>query len=176
MPGNSFIRFEGVKPGESLQKTHPGIDGWVEISDWSWDIEAEHSAFKGTGSAVGKPTPGTLSFSHYFDSTSPEIMNRIVRGTHFTKVVLQMLKQIGTDVPKVYFEILMGSAFITKISTKGVEDGSMTQDIELVFKEIIVSYKAQKNVGGGLDVTKEFAWDIPSMQNSAPSIASATTL
>lgn len=98
------------------------------------------------------------------------------RGTHFDLVVLQMLKQIGVDMPSVYFEIVLGSAFITKISTKGAEDGSMTQDIELVFKEIIVNYKAQRNVGGGLDATKEFAWDIPSMQNSAPSIAGAVKL
>ena len=169
MPGNSFIKFDGIAEGESLQKSNPGSAGWVEIADWSWDIEAEHSAFKGTGAAVGKPTPGTLSFSHYFDNTSAEIMNRIVQGTHFPVVTIQMLKQTGGAQPVVYFEVVMGSAFITKVSTKGAEDGSLNQDVEMVFKEIIVGYKPQDNKGG-LGVTIPFAWNVPKMLNAAPDL------
>jgi type VI secretion system secreted protein Hcp len=176
MPGNSFIKFAGFNKGESLQKTNPSTEGWVEISDWSWDIEAEHSAFKGTGSAVGKPTPGTLSFTHYFDNCSPEIMNRIVKGTHFDNATIQMLKQTGTGTPTPYFEVLMASAFITKVSTKGAEDGSLSQDVEMVFKEIVIGYKPQNNVGGGLGVTMPFEWDIPKMTNSAPTLASLKKL
>ena len=57
--------------------------GWIEISDWSWDIEADTSFLKGAGASVGKPTPGTLCFSHYYDLASPVIMQKIVQGTHF---------------------------------------------------------------------------------------------
>jgi type VI secretion system secreted protein Hcp len=167
MPGNSFIKFAGFDKGESLQTSHPSTEGWVEISDWSWDIEAEHSAFKGTGSAVGKPTPGTLSFTHYFDNASSEIMNRIVKGTHFPNATIHMLKQTGGGKPETYFEVLMGTVFITKVSTKGGEDGSLSQDIEMVFKSIIVGYKPQLNQGGGLDKTIPFLWDIPKMTNTA---------
>ncbi|MGS0755277.1 Hcp family type VI secretion system effector [Roseateles sp. GG27B] len=175
MPGNSFIKFAGITDGESLQETNIGKgEGWIEIGDWSWDIEAEHSAFKGSGAAVGKPTPGTLSFSHFFDNASPEIMNRIIRGTSFDTATVQMLKQTGEGKPTVYFEIAVSNVFITKVSTKGAEDGSLNQDVEMVFKEIIVNYKPQLNTGT-LGPAIPFKWNIPTM-NDAVSGASKAVL
>ena len=44
MPGNAFIRFKEITKGESTHETHPGTSGWIEISDWSWDIEADTSS------------------------------------------------------------------------------------------------------------------------------------
>jgi len=95
MPGNAFIKFDGVPKGESTHTSHNGDNGWIEISDWSWDIEADTSYLKGGGAAVGKPTPGTLSFSHYYDLSSPTIMQKIVQGKHFAKMHIVMLKQTG---------------------------------------------------------------------------------
>ena len=170
MPGNTFIKFAGVEVGESFQKNRDGKQGWIEINDWSWDIEAETSFTKGGGSAVGKPTPGTLSFSHQFDLSSPVIMKKIVGGTHFPDVTIDMLKQVGsaTGQPTQFFQIKVKEAFITKVSTKGGEDGSVTQDVEMVFKEIAVGYKAQKN-DGGLDSAIDFNWNIAKM-NLATSV------
>ncbi len=166
MPGNTLIKFSGIDKGESLQSTHPGSAGWLEIGDWSWDIEAEASHLKGTGSAVGKPTPGTLSFSHYFDNSSTVIMDKIVNGTHFEDVVIEMLKQTGTSKPQVFFQIKVIQAFITKVSTKGGEDGAMNQDVEMVFKDIVVSYKPQDQDKGGLGATAYFKWNIPKMNDA----------
>lgn len=164
MPGNSFIKFDGVK-GESLHKTNSGDKGWIEISDWSWDIEADTSYLKGGGAAVGKPQPGTLSFSHYYDKASPVIMSKIVMGKHFKKVQIVMLKQTGAvdGQGEVYFGITMQEAFITKVSSKGAEDGSVTQDIEMVFKVIAIAYLAQKE-DGTLSPSIPFGWDIGKMQ------------
>jgi len=171
MPGNSFIKFDGIKPGESLHKTNSGEKGWIEISDWSWDIEADTSYLKGGGAAVGKPQPGTLSFSHYYDRASPVIMQKIVMGKHFKTVWIVMLKQVGAPdgQGQPYFGITMQEAFITKVSSKGAEDGSVTQDVEMVFKIVSVGYCPQKEDGtlGGMI---PFGWDIGQMQidNVAP--------
>jgi type VI secretion system secreted protein Hcp len=174
MPGNTFIKFEGITEGESYQKTHPGSKGWIEIGDWSWDIEAETNFLKGGGAAVGKPQPGTFSFSHFFDVSSTVIMTKIVAGKHFGEVVIEMLKQTGDDQPKPYFHIKVKDAFITKVSTKGGEDGSVNQDVEMVFKEIVVGYKAQKNEGGGLEGSIDFNWNIAKM-NQATAIQPSFT-
>jgi type VI protein secretion system component Hcp len=42
MPGNAFIKFDGGAPmkGESQQVGHEGDKGWIEMGDWSWDVEA----------------------------------------------------------------------------------------------------------------------------------------
>jgi type VI secretion system Hcp family effector len=169
MPGNSFIKFEGVPTGESTHTTNNGAKGWIEISDWSWDIEADTSFLKGAGASVGKPQPGTLSFSHYYDKASPVIMQKIVQGKHFPKVYIVMLKQTGAEdgQGEPYFAITMDEAFITKVSSKGAEDGSVTQDVEMVFKVVAVSYKPQDLKGGTLAAPVNFGWDIGKMQTDS---------
>ncbi|HIV69379.1 MAG TPA: type VI secretion system tube protein Hcp [Candidatus Aquabacterium excrementipullorum] len=160
MPGNSFIKFDGVPVGESFQENFSGKDGWIEIGDWSWDVEAESSFMKGGGAAVGKATPGALSFSHYFDKSSPQILRNIVKGVHFATVDIVMCKQTGKhDLPQEYFRITLKSAFTTKVSTKGGEDGAVAQDVEMVAKDIHIKYKAQDNQGNLADAG-EFQWDI----------------
>ena len=171
MPGNSFIKFDTIATGESKHATNSGKKGWIEISDWSWDIEADTSYLKGGGAAVGKPQPGTLSFSHYYDRASPTIMAKIVMGKHFPKVWIVMLKQTGAPdgQGEPYFGLTMQECFITKVSSKGAEDGSVTQDVEMVFKVVSVGYRQQKE-DGSLEPQINFGWDIGQMQidNVAP--------
>ena len=167
MPGNSFIQFGSeVKPGESLQKGHHGDEGWIEIGDWSWDIEAESSVGKGTGAAVGKATPGTLSITHYFDTSSTTILEKIVAGKHFPIITIEMLKQTGGDKgPQTYFQVKVTEAFVTKVSTKGGEDGAINQDVEFVFKEIFVGYKPQTNLGE-LEGALPFEWSVKNNESA----------
>jgi len=169
MPGNAFIKFDkydgGPTPGESLQKGHEGSKGWIEIGDWSWDVEAEASHLKGTGAAVGKPQPGTFSFSHYYDKSSPVIMQFIVKGMHFKQVTVDMMKQTGKDQPELFFQLAAKDVFITKVSSKGGEDGTVSQDIEFVFKEVGMGYKQQDNAGKLL-APLYFRWNIGTMTNT----------
>ncbi|UXH76155.1 Hcp family type VI secretion system effector [Roseateles amylovorans] len=168
MSGNSFINFgkADVPQGESMQKGHHGDDGWIEISDWSWEVESDHSVTKGTGAAVGKPKPGSLSITHYFDTSSPAILAKIVAGKHFPTITIEMLKSTGAvDGPQAYFQVKVSDAYVTKVATKGAEDGSLNQDVEFVFKEIFIGYKPQKN-DGKLDTTTSFEWSVKDMKTS----------
>ncbi len=166
MPGNAFIKFETQDgknaPGESQQVGHDGKDGWIDIGDWSFDVEAEASHLKGTGAAVGKPSYGALSVSRFYDKSSPLIMQYIVKGSHFKTVTIHMLKQTGADKPELFFELKLKDAFITKVSNKGAEDGSVNQDIEMVYKQINMGYKQQDN-NGKLLTTRPFGWNIAEM-------------
>jgi len=161
MPGNAFIKFMADKPapGESQQIGHMGTEGWIEIGDWSWDVEAEASHLKGTGASVGKPNPGAVSFSHYYDKSSPVLMQYIVKGTTFKTATIHMLKQTGKDQPELFFEMVCKDVFISKVSSKGGEDGSVNQDIEFVCKQMAIGYKQQKN-DGTLDTMLPFRWNI----------------
>lgn len=172
MPGNAFLKFmkgSTAAQGESQQIGHHGDQGWIEISDWGWDVEAEASHLKGTGAAVGKPQPGVLNFTHYYDKSSPKIMEHIVKGTHFDTATLDMLKQTGKDQPELYFQLIAKDVFITKVSSKGGEDGSVSQDVEFVFKAVAIGYRPQKN-DGTLDMqkTKFFRWNIAEMTDTVP--------
>jgi type VI secretion system secreted protein Hcp len=178
MPGNSFLQFTGgsaIIEGESLQVGHEGSKGWIEINDWSWDIEAETNFLKGTGAAVGKPTSGVLSFSHTYDNSSPVLMQYILKGTHFKKMVIHMLKQTGDENgrPQVYFQFNAKDVFVTKVASKGGEDGAVTQDVEVVFKAAIMGYKPQNNQGA-LGAAQSFAWNIAAMNQSTDGLGDIT--
>lgn len=171
MPGNSFIKFgEDVPTGESLQKTHPGKDGWIEINDWSFDIESDTNYLKGTGLAVGKATPGNLSITHTFDISSTTILSKMVAGLHFKLITIEMLKSTGEKSPERYFQVIATECFVTKVSSKGGEDGTISQDVEFVFKEIYVAYRPQKN-DGKLDTTIPFSWSVK--RNSTDTLSPA---
>jgi len=174
MPGNSFIKFtttsSGIVQGESLQTTHPSSKGWLAITDWGFDVEADTNFLKGMGASVGVATPGVFNFTHNFDRSSPVIMKNIVLGTSFATVVVHMLKSTGASdgKPQVFFGVKMTDAFITKVSSKGGEDGAVTQDVEFVFKAIQMGYKRQmtdaagdKGKSGQLEGTiREFGWNV----------------
>ena len=163
MPGNSFINFGADVPdGESMQKDHDGKKGWIEISDWDFDITSESSAGKGQGSSVGKAATEGLNITHYFDISSPTILSKIVSGTHFPTITIHMLKQTGEDgkAPQTYFEVKVSEAFVSKVSTKGSgESGELTQDVSFTFKQVAVAYKPQAN-DGKLTTAIPFDWSI----------------
>ena len=92
-------------------------------------------------------------------------MTKIVAGTSFKQVTIDMLKQVGdeTGKPKAYFQVQMADVFITKVSTKGGEDGSVNQDVEMVFKGVSIGYKAQQNDGTLENKAIPFDWNVSTM-------------
>jgi type VI secretion system Hcp family effector len=155
--GNIFIDFEGAK-GESRQK---GFPGQIEISSFTWDVTADSSWTKGGGASVGKAIPNIATFKHYYDTSSPTLMAFCVKGKHFPKVKVTVLKSTGGPIPTPYFIILMESAFITKATINVEDTGAVSQDIEFVFKKIEVKYHAQDDKGKIDSTAKTFMWDIP---------------
>lgn len=158
MAGNSFIKLSGCK-GESLQKGFEGDKGWIEIGDWGWEITNESNFLKGTGSAGGKATPGILNWSHYYDTSSPTIMKNVIQGKAFDEVEIAMCKNTGGDVPERFFTMKMKSVFIQKATMKGGEDGNVSQEVEMTFKDVGIEYKQQDNNGKLVKMIPS-GWDI----------------
>jgi type VI secretion system Hcp family effector len=158
MAVNAFLSFFDKADGESVQK---GKEKWVEIQGWDWEIEAESSWTKGGGASVGKPAPGKMIWQHHFDTSSIVIMGYICTGGAFPKVELQVTRTTGGAKPETYFTMSMEGAFITKVSTNGTDDGSISQNVEMVFKTVKIDYKPQNSKSGKLGVAKTFSWDIP---------------
>ena len=103
-----------------------------------------------------------LSFSHYYDKSSPVLMQFIVKGTHFKYARIDMLKQTGKDQPELFLQLGFKNVFITKVSSKGGDDGAVSQDVEFNFKEVGLGYKRQDNKGV-LKAPQFFKWNIAEM-------------
>lgn len=157
MAVNAFLKFSNSAEGESRQK---GFEKWIELQGWDWEIEAESSWTKGGGASVGKPNPGKFNGEVYFNKSSPVVMKFICTGQAFTEVNLAMCKTTGGPVPEKFFEMIMKSAYITKVTQNGSEDGNVVQKIEMVFKEVKIDYKMQGN-DGKLVAPVSFNWNIP---------------
>ena len=140
---NAIVKISNA-PGES--KAHKD---WIEIQGWEWEVDAETSWIKGGGASVGKPNPGKLTFEHYYDTSSTNILRNIVSGRSFDLVELKMLKGTGDKKgQKEFFYMKMADAFITKVSNSASDEGNVIQKVELVFKEVTFSYRAQNSLDG----------------------------
>ena len=164
---NAFMQISNAK-GESKQGDGSGGDGnykdWIEIQSWEWDVEAETSWTKGGGASVGKPSPGKMSWEHYWDRSSATLLLYICTGASFETIKLEMAKTTGAGKPQAFFKVVMNDAFITKVTQSATDEGNVVQKVEMVFKEITIEYFQQgqndKNPGSLKQATR-FWWDIP---------------
>ena len=141
-------------------------DKWIEVQSWDWEVEAETSWTKGGGASVGKPNPGKLNWEHYFDRSSCTLLKYICQGAAFEEVKLRMFKGTGGENLKnnVFYEMVMKGAFLTKVASAATEEGNISQKVEMVFKEVAISYSMQEDKGkraGSLTPAGNYAWDIP---------------
>lgn len=175
--GVSFIRFfkNGAPiPGESFHKSYPSKDGWIEIGDFSWDVESEHK-HTGTGLAVGRAKPGNFTFTHNFDRSSPALLQNMIRGTHFDLIELDMCKVTGDETPKCYFRLSGVYFFVTKVSSKGDDGGQITQDVEGTLKQIQIDYGRQQPNGQIKDAGVPFIYNFAE-QSGVLGLASGTSI
>lgn len=148
MADNAYMNFGAdVTFGESQQKGFEGKFGWILLEDWSFQITAEADS-RNTGMSAGKADAGEFNFTHPFDTASPALLSKMVAGVQFDVVTVVMLKTTGDiETPGTFFKIVFKSAFVTAITTKGAADGTMSQEVEMVFTEMYVGYKPQDNTG-----------------------------
>lgn len=172
MPGNAFISFIAESGGTPIsgESEELGHEKWIEISDWDWEITSDSSSNKGQGASVGKPVTEGLNFSHFYDLSSTVIMRRCIQGMTFHTVKLDMCKQTGTGTPQVFLQIIMRDVFITKVSTKGGEDGAVSQDISMTFKKVGMAYKKQKDDGKLDPAALMVRWNVPEQSNTASDV------
>ena len=166
---NAFMKIKGAN-GESIQD---GAEGWIELQSWEWEVEADTTWTKGGGASVGKPSPSKLSWEHYWDTSSSKLLGFICTGSSFESAELRMYKNVNSaqirdhrsnndssQARVVFWTATMGQIFITKVNQSATEEGNVTQKVEMVFKEVEIHYRRQKN-DGTLDIADTYKWDIP---------------
>ena len=143
--GNAFLKSDALT-GESVAEGHVGE---VEVGDWSWSASR-------TG---GRVAFDELEFSKYLDSSSTQLLGYLTSGAAIPSVKLLALKNTGAAQSEVYHRLCMTGVRVTSISSRGGEDGSVTEDVKLSYATIVESYRGQRNDGSLLPAV--FAgWDL----------------
>ena len=154
MAVDMFIQIGALK-GESRDKVHAGK---TDVLAWSWGMSNSGSAHVGGGAGSGKVNVQDLSFTHYIDKTSTELMLAACNGKHFPEALLVVRK--AGEKPVEYLKIKMTDILITSLSTggSGGED-RLTENVTLNFAKVHVDYTPQDQAGAAGD-TKSMDWDI----------------
>ncbi len=154
MAVDMFIKLEGID-GEAKDKTHAGE---IDVLAWSWGMSQSGSMHMGGGGGAGKVSVQDLSFTHYVDRATGNLMLYCSNGKHIPEAKL-VVRKAGEN-PLEYIIITMNDCLVTSVSTggSGGED-RLTENVTLNFAKVKCEYMEQKPDGSG-EAGPEYAWNI----------------
>jgi type VI secretion system secreted protein Hcp len=150
--GNIHLKLEGVE-GESAQKGH---EKEIEIESWSWGVSNPVN-MGGGGMGAGKASFQGIHISKSYDKSTSVMAKKAATGTHFATAVITQRKAGGDQQD--FFVITLKQVFIENISVNAREDGSVSEQVTLAYKDIEMAYKPQDSKGA-LGGAVKFGYDI----------------
>jgi type VI secretion system secreted protein Hcp len=159
MAVDMFLTFDEAAKikGETQDKKFKEKNG-IDVLAWSWGMSQSGTTHMGEGGGGGKANFQDLSFTHYVDAASCDLMSASANGKHIPKAELTVRK--AGDKPLEYIIITMEEVIVTSISTggSGGED-RLTENVTLNFAKFTMKYKSQGKAGAE-DKPSQFTWDI----------------
>ncbi len=154
MAVDMFLKLTGID-GEAQDDKHKKE---IDVLAWSWGSSQSGTTHMGQGGGGGKANIQDLSFTHYIDSATHNLLQRVFDGKHIEEGTLIVRKAGGT--PLEYLTIKMEDIMVTSVSTggSGGED-RLTENVTLNFSKVQLIYKPQKE-DGSADADKIAGWDI----------------
>jgi type VI secretion system secreted protein Hcp len=154
MAVDAFLKMD-VK-GESVVDGH---EEEIQILSWSWGMSQTGTTHRGTGGGAGKVNVQDLSFTHYVDTATPNLIMACCNGKHFEEAVLTIRK--AGETPLDYLIITMTDVIITSVSPGGASgDELITENVTLNFSKYKVAYQPQDNKGAKAGGAIEVEYDI----------------
>ena len=154
MAVDMFLKIDDIE-GESVDDVHAGE---IDVLSWSWGMSQSGTTHSGPGGGAGKVNVQDLSFVHYVDKSSANLMKMCCNGKHFEEATLVVRK--AGEMPLEYMIITMKGGLISSVSTggSGGED-RITENVTLNFSEFKTEYVPQMADGSG-DASIIVGWNI----------------
>ncbi len=155
MAVDAFLKLEGIK-GESVDKEHAGE---IDILAWSWGMSQSGTMHMSGGGGAGKANVQDISFTHWVDAASPNLMKICCNGKHVTEAILTL--RAAGETPLDYLVITMKQVMVTSVSLGGsYGEERFTENFTLNFAEVGVEYQPQSGTGAKEGGVIEFAGNI----------------
>ncbi len=154
MAVDMFLKIDDIE-GESVDDVHAGE---IDVLSWSWGMSQSGSTHTGPGGGAGKVNVQDLSFTHWIDKSSANLMKMCCNGKHFEEATLVVRK--AGEMPLEYLILTMKAGLISSVSTggSGGED-RLTENVTLNFSEFKTEYVPQMPDGSG-DASIIVGWNI----------------
>ncbi|MCY1349840.1 type VI secretion ATPase, ClpV1 family [compost metagenome] len=150
-------------PGEASSALAPARSGKGALGQYCRDLTEEARAGRldpvigreheirtmtDSGGGAGKATVSDLSFEHFIDRASPNLMKYCLTGKHINEAVLVVRKAGGN--PLEYLKLTMTDVLVTKVAPKGSVDDEvrMREKVALSFSKVKQEYVVQNAQGG----------------------------
>ena len=149
-----FLKIDGI-PGESKDEKHKGE---IDVLAFSWGLAQTGIGHLGGGSGAGKVQFQDLSFTHYTDKSTTDLIFSCASGKHIKTATLIARKAGGK--PLEYVKIVMNDILVSSVSTGGAHgDERQTENVTLNFAEVKIDYVEQKADGSG-EAAKNMGWSV----------------
>lgn len=160
MSQDIFLKLTGIT-GESQDASHRDE---IEVLDWEWEITQQSTMHAGSGGGAGKATVSDLTFDHYVDRASPNLLKYCLTGKHIDTATLVVRKAGGS--PLEYLTITMGDVIVTKVAPALTATMSRAREaVSLAFARVKQEYVIQ-NQQGGSGGTVSASYDIQKNRES----------
>jgi type VI protein secretion system component Hcp len=148
----SLLTLCGFSFGQKIIMKIPSVTkpGGEEVRVLEFQINAETSFLKGTGAAVGKPTPGSLIIKKTNNQSGNTLLKYIAQGRAIPEVTFEYADASNV----VYYIITISNAFLTQLHWLSPECATcpkLEQLVGFVFKTLKTT-----DVASGTTAT----WDI----------------
>ena len=141
MAQDIFLKIEGIN-GESLDDSHKDE---IDVTEWGWSMAQESDQHAGSGGGAGKASVSDLTFAHFVDRASPNLMKYCLSGKHIDEVVLCVRKAGGS--PLEFLKITMNDVIISTVSMSGTNT-KLEETVSLSFAKVTQEYIVQNAQGG----------------------------
>lgn len=148
MASDMFMKIDDLK-GDAIDaaKKNPHA-GEIKVISFHWGMSQQGSSHLGAGSGTGRADVQDLSFTHYIDSASPNLMKFCCSGKHFKEAMLTVRKAGGDAVE--YLKISLKDVSVSGVTTGAPGPGDLlTETISLHFAKFSVEYTPQEGAGSG---------------------------
>ena len=144
MASDQFLKIEGIE-GEAHDATH---ENEIDVLAWSWGMSQSGTMHIGGGGGAGKVSVQDMSFTGWFEKSTPELMKHCINGKHIPEATLTVRKASG-DKPLEYIKVTMKEIIVSSVSTggSGGED-RLTANFSLNFRDVKLEYVEQTEDGG----------------------------
>ncbi len=153
MAFDAFLKIDGF-PGESPDDKHKNE---IVCLSYAFGLSNGGSAASGTGGlGTGKSLWNDLAVTFSTQKCSPKIVVACAAGDHFTKAVLTVRKQGGTQIDYQIFTMTncTFSSFQGGGASAGTEFQGTIDSVTINFSEFDFEYKEQTSSGGAGPTTK----------------------
>lgn len=153
MAHDIFLKVDGIE-GEAEDSTHKNE---IEVLSWSWNVSQQSNMHMGSGGGTGKASVDDLTFEHYIDRATPNLVQYCLLGKHIKQAQLVVRKSGGN--PLEYLKLTMNNVLVTRVSPAGVatDESRPRETVSLSFSSMKQEYIIQNAQGGsGGAVTATF--------------------